>query len=195
MSLPQPQPQEKEYSFADYLTWPEDERWEIIDGKAYMHATPSPSHQEIAGGIFAQFYNYLLDKPCKVYPAPFCVRLTKGNEKRNQDIKKVVEPDITVVCDKSRIDGKGYNGAPDLIVEVMSPSSVKMDRFIKFNNYEKAGVKEYWIVDPGTKLVDVFTLQKNKRYGRPETYTEEDKIEVSIFSGLIIDLSLVFGKI
>jgi len=137
MSLPHPQ--EKEYSYADYLTWTENERWEIIDGIAYMQASPSPNHQKVSGGIFAQFYNYLLDKSCEVYSAPFCVRLTKGDEKRNEDVKKIVEPDVTVVCDKSKIDERGYNGAPDLIVEVMSPSSTKMDRFIKFNKYEKAG--------------------------------------------------------
>lgn len=193
--MPLPQPQENEYSYADYLTWPENERWEIIDGIAYMQAAPSPNHQRVSGELYRQFATYLLDKTCEVYPAPFCVRLTKGNEKRNEDVRKVVEPDVTVVCDKSKIDDKGCNGAPDLIVEVMSPTTAKMDKLIKFNKYETAGVKEYWIVDPNAKLVDVFVLQKNKRYGRPETYAEDNKIEVSIFPGFTIDLSIVFAKV
>jgi len=191
MPLPQ---EERKYTYADYLTWPEDERWEIIDGIAYMQAAPSPIHQEISGGIFAQLHNYLSGKPCRVYHAPFCVKLTNGDEKKNDDINKVVEPDITIVCDKSKIDEKGCNGAPDMIVEIMSPSSIKQDRFIKFNKYEKAGVKEYWIVEPEGKIVSVFVLQENQRYGRPEIYTEEDKIKVSIFPDLTIDLGVVFAS-
>jgi len=189
--MPLPQGEGK-YSYADYLTWSEDERWEIIDGIAYMQAAPSPIHQEISGGLFAQFHNYLSGKPCKVYPAPFCVKLMRDDEKNHEDIKKVVEPDITIVCDKSKLDDKGYNGAPDMIVEIMSPSSIKMDRFIKFNSYEKAGVREYWIVEPEGKLVSVFALQGDQRYGRPEIYTEDDKIKVSIFPDLIVDLKPVF---
>jgi Uma2 family endonuclease len=189
--MPLPQGEGK-YSYADYLTWSEDERWEIIDGIAYMQAAPSPIHQEISGGLFAQFHNYLSGKPCKVYPAPFCVKLMRDDEKNHEDIKKVVEPDITIVCDKSKLDDKGYNGAPDMIVEIMSPSSIKMDRFIKFNSYEKAGVREYWIVEPEGKLVSVFALQGDQRYGRPEIYTEDDKIKVSIFPDFIVDLKPVF---
>ncbi|ODA42097.1 Uma2 family endonuclease [Desulfosporosinus sp. BG] len=183
------------YSYADYLTWPEDERWEIIDGIAYMQSAPSPVHQEISGGLFAQFHNYLSDKPCKVYHAPFCVKLMTDDEKTNEDIKKVVEPDITVVCDQSKIDDKGYNGAPDMIVEIISPSSIKMDKFIKFNKYEKAGVKEYWIVEPEGKLVIVFTLQGDQRYGRPDIYSEDDEIKVSIFPDLVVNLKPVFDSI
>lgn len=192
MPLPQ---EERKHSYADYLTWPSEERWEIIDGIAYMQAAPSPAHQLISGELHRQFANYLQGKPCKVYPAPFCVRLTKGDEKNNEDINKVVEPDITLVCDKSKIDERGCNGAPDMIIEVMSPSSIKKDRVIKFNKYEKAGVREYWIVEPDVKIVSAFILQENGRYGRPEIYTEDEKIEVSIFPDLIIDLSSVFDTI
>jgi Uma2 family endonuclease len=187
--------QQEEYSYADYLTWPEGERWEIIDGIPYMQAAPSPAHQLISGELYRQLANYLQNKTCKAYPAPFCVRLTKGDEKKNEDIKKVVEPDISIVCDQSKIDEKGCNGAPDMIVEVISPSSVKMDRFIKFNKYEKAGVKEYWIVEPEAKLVSVFVLQENQRYGRPDIYTDTENIKVSILPDLVVDLKLVFEGI
>lgn len=194
MSLPQPQERE-EYSYADYLTWSEDERWEIVNGIAYMQAAPTPVHQEILTEILKQIAIYLTDKSCKVYPAPFCVRLTKWNEKKNENIKKVFEPDITIVCDKSKIDKEGCKGVPDMIIEILSPSSFKMDRVIKFNEYETAGVKEYWIVEPDGKIVSTFILQKDGRYGRTEIYTENDKIKVSIFPDLIIDLEPVFASI
>lgn len=191
MPLPSKNP-EKKYTYEDYLNWPEEERWEIIDGIAYMQAAPSRIHQEILMELSKQIANYLTGKPCKVYPVPFCVRLPKGDEKSDKDIKNVVEPDITIVCDPSKLDEKGCNGAPDMIIEIMSPSSGKKDRVEKFNKYEKAGVREYWVVEPDEKLVSVFVLQENKRYGRPEMYTDEDKVQVSIFPDLIIDLKSAF---
>ena len=191
--MPLPKSQEQKYSYVDYLTWGENERWEILDGIAYMQATPSRIHQEISGELFTQFHNYLSGKTCKVYHAPFCVRL--DNEKNDADIKNVVELDITIVCDSSKLDEKGCKGSPDMIIEIMSPSSGKKDRVEKYNKYEKAGVKEYWVVEPDEKLVSVFILQKNGRFGRTEMYTDEDKIKASIFSELEIDFSTVFNKI
>jgi len=189
MPLPQ---EEKIYTYEDYLNWPENERCEIIDGIAYMQAAPAPIHQEILMELSRQISNYLSGKPCKIYPAPFCVRLPMGDEKNEKEVKIIVEPDITIVCDKSKIDNRGCNGAPDMIVEILSPSSVKNDRIIKLNKYEKAGVKEYWIIEPDQKFVSVFLLQDNLRFSRPEMYSEEDKIKVSLFPDLIIDLSAVF---
>ncbi|WP_092335780.1 Uma2 family endonuclease [Desulfosporosinus hippei] len=182
----------KEYTFRDYLTYPEDERWEIIDGVPFMQASPTPVHQEVLTELVRQMANYLTDKPCKVFPAPFCVRLPLSTEKNEYEVKNIVEPDISIICDKAKIDDKGCNGAPDMIIEIISPSSIKMDRVVKFNKYEKAGVKEYWIVEPDQKLVSVFVLQINQRYGRTEIYTEDDKITVSIFPDLVIDLIDVF---
>lgn len=184
---------ELRYSYADYLTWDEKERWEILDGVPYMQAAPSRIHQEVSLSLLMFFANYLQGKPCKVYHAPFCVRLDA--EKNDKDIVNVVEPDITIVCDNSKLDDKGCKGSPDLIAEIISPSSVKIDRVDKFNKYEKAGIKEYWIVEPDQKIVSVFLLQSNGRYGRPEMYTNEDKIQVSIFPELEIDLKSVFDKI
>ena len=193
--MPVPQ-EERQYTYADYLAWPEDERVEIIDGVLYMQATPSPEHQEISMNLATQIAVYLKGKSCKVYAAPFSVRLlTKGDERKAEDVKKVVEPDITVVCDKSKIDNQGCKGIPDWIIEIISPSSIKHDRVTKFNQYEKAGVVEYWIVEPEGKILSVFLLQSDGRYGRPEIYTEEDKIIVSIFPDLTIDLSAVFPSI
>jgi len=190
--MPLPKSEQK-YSYADYLTWDENERWEILDGVPYMQAAPSRAHQEASGEIYRQYANYLHGKPCRVYHAPFCVRLDIAKE--DDDIKNVVEPDITIVCDISKLDERGCKGAPDMIIEVLSPSTGKNDRFIKFNKYEKAGVKVYWVVEPDQKLVSVFALQSNGRYGRPEMYTDEDTIKVSIFPDLEIDLRTVFKYI
>lgn len=182
----------QKYSYADYLTWDEGDRWEIIEGNLYMQATPSREHQSILGELHRQISNYLLDKTCKVYPAPFCVRLDTENDDKN--VKNVVEPDITIVCDESKLDEKGCKGTPDMIIEILSPSTAKNDRLFKFNKYEISGVKVYWIVEPDTKLVNVFTLQSNGRYGRPDIYSDEDTIKVAIFPDLEIDLNLVFNK-
>ena len=190
MVIPQ---EEKRFTYNDYLTWPEEERWEIIDGVPYMQAAPSPVHQEILAELVKQLGVYFTGKPCRVYPSPFCVRLPQGNEKNDNEIKTVVEPDISIVCDKSKIDETGCNGAPDLIIEIVSPASAKKDKVTKFNQYEKAGVTEYWVVEPEQKLVSVFLLQDNQRFSRPEMYTDEDMIQVGRFPELTVDLGLVFG--
>ena len=180
------------YSYADYLLWDDSERWELFDGVPYLQAAPSRLHQEISMELSTQFHNYLKDKLCKVFAAPFCVRL---DEKKDDDqVKNVVEPDITVVCNQDKLDDLGCKGAPDLIIEILSPSSGKQDKLIKFNRYESSGVKEYWIVEPEQKLVSVFVLQENQRYGRPEIYAEEDQIKVTIFKDLFIDLKPVFNR-
>jgi len=190
MSLPE---RKGVYTYEDYLNWPDEQRIELIDGQIYLLAPPSRIHQKISGEIYTQFSNYLKDKDCEVYYAPFGVRLPSANEKSDKEITTVVEPDIVVVCDKSKLDDEGCKGAPDLIVEITSPSTARIDKVEKFNLYEKHGVKEYWIVEPEIKLVTVFLLQENGRYGRPEVYTEEDKIKVSIFEDIVIDLKDVFN--
>jgi Uma2 family endonuclease len=190
-----PLPQEnKKYTYADYLTWPEEERWEIIDGVPYMQASPTWQHQALSRELLTQFSNYLKDKPCQVFAAPFDLRIPCGNEK-DEHTTNVFQPDILVVCDKKGLKGTGYYGVPSLIIEISSPSTARRDRVLKFNRYENAGVKEYWIVEPEGNFVNVFILQDNKRYGRPEAYTEENKVKVSIFPDLIIDLAPVFGSI
>jgi Uma2 family endonuclease len=189
--MTQPKP-EHTFSYADYLTWPEEQRWELLDGVPSLQATPSRIHQEISGELYRQLANYFRGKSSRVYHAPFCVRL--DGEKKDMEVKNVVEPDISIVCDRSKLDEKGCRGAPDLIIEIVSPSSGKLDKLIKFNKYEQAGVKEYWIVEPLEKLVSVFVLQTNGRYGRPETYTDEDTVKVSTLGDLTIDLPSVFPQ-
>ncbi|MCL6588721.1 MAG: Uma2 family endonuclease [Firmicutes bacterium] len=191
--MPQPQLGRNNYTYEDYLTWPEEERWEIIDGVPHMMAPPSRIHQEILGELFTQIHNYLKGKPCRVYSSPFGVRLPVGNEKSDHEITNVVEPDIVVVCDQSKLDDQGCKGAPDLIIEIVSPASVKNDLLKKFNLYEKAGVKEYWIVEPNGKIVTVFILGDNAQYGRQKVYSEDDEIQVNVLSDLKINLKPVFA--
>ena len=115
------------YTYADYLSWPDGERWEIIAGEPYsMSPAPSRQHQQILGALFAKFYYYLEDKACRVYPAPFDVRLFQENDKHDE-IDTVVQPDIVVVCDDKKLDDKGCQGAPDLIIEIISQSTAKKD--------------------------------------------------------------------
>ncbi|HWQ40860.1 MAG TPA: Uma2 family endonuclease, partial [Desulfosporosinus sp.] len=178
-------------TYADYLTWPENERWEIISGVAYMQSAPKWQHQSISSELHRQISNYLIDKPCRVFASPFDLCLAESNE-NDDEISNIVQPDIVVVCDDSKLRKTGYFGVPTLIIKISSPSTAQLDRVVKFNRYEKASVKEYWIVEADSKYINVFTLQENKRYGRPEAYTEEDKVQLSVFPDFTIDLKLVF---
>jgi len=188
--------EKRKYTYADYLKFPDDERWEIIDGIPYMQSAPTWQHQSISRELMLQFGEYLRNKQCQVFAAPFDLRLPGIEEKENdEDVTNVYQPDLLVVCDKSRLKGTGYYGVPSLVIEILSPSTVRTDRLLKFNIYEKVGVKEYWIVEPDTKLVNVFVLQDNNSYGRIELYTETDNVTVSIFPDLVVDLSKVFDTI
>lgn len=191
--MPIPQ-SDKKCTYADYLTLPENERWEIIDGVLYLQAAPSWQHQSISSELHRQIANYLLNSPCLVFASPFDLRFPEMNEK-DEETTFVVQPDITIVCNKEGLKGTGYNGTPSMVIEITSPSTSKSDRLFKFNRYEKAGVKEYWIVEPEVKIVSVFILQDNNRYGRPDVYSEEDQITVSIFPDLTVDLKPVFANI
>jgi Uma2 family endonuclease len=182
------------YTYGDYLTWNDDQRYEIIDGVVYnMVPAPSRRHQGISMELGRQLSNYLLDKKCEVYVAPFDVRLPEGNED-NEDIMTVVQPDLVVVCDLDKLDERGCKGAPDLIIEIISPDSGGRDKKIKRDLYEKHGVKEFWLVNYDEKTVEVYLLNDNKQYDKSVIYTDEDILPVSIFNDLEIDLKLVFKK-
>ena len=159
-----------------------------------MQSAPTWQHQSISSDLHRQIANYLVNNPCQVFASPFDLRLPETVE-RDEETTFVVQPDIVVICDKAGLKGTGYYGTPSLLIEITSPATGKMDRLYKFNKYEKAGVKEYWIVEPDLKIVSVFVLQDNKRYGRPEVYSEENQIKVSIFPDLTIDLNSVFQHI
>jgi Uma2 family endonuclease len=181
------------YRYKDYMNWSEAERWEIIDGVPYsMSPAPSRKHQKISGELFASMHNYLRGKSCEVYSAPFDVRLNI-NDEEDEDITNVVQPDISVICDSMKLDDKGCKGSPDLIMEIVSPSTLKRDLKEKFYLYERAGVREYWIVYPEEKTIVLYRLNESLKYGRPEVYSEEDKIKVGIFESLEINLNEIFA--
>lgn len=183
----------KKFSYKDYLTWINDkERWELIDGEAYdMSPAPNRGHQDISGFLFRSIGNYLDNKKCKVYAAPFDVRLP-GGLKADNDVDTVVQPDISVFCDKDKLDDRGANGAPDLVIEILSPSTASKDLKEKFFLYEMVGVKEYWIVDPSNKTLSVFILNEDGKYERGVVYAGEDLLKTILFEGLEIKMEEVF---
>lgn len=183
----------KLYIYADYLTYPEGERIEIIDGQIYnMSPAPSRIHQEIIIELSAEIRNYIKahNGTCKVYPAPFDVILKTENEDLINS-KNIVQPDISVICDKNKLTDKGCTGSPDMIVEVVSPFNPSSDYVRKLSLYENFKVREYWIVNPANKTILVYTLDKTNQYAAPESYNFKDKVKVSIFDNLEIDFSLI----
>jgi Uma2 family endonuclease len=189
-----PLPAEKErYTFADCLTWDERERIELIHGEAFMMAPPSRIHQKICVSITSQLYSYLEGKTCEVYAAPFAVRLFEENGDAPEDVDTMVEPDISVVCDPNKLDDHGCKGAPDLVIEILSPSTRRHDRLVKFNLYQQAGVREYWLVEPDSQSIQVFTLTGGLL--RPhEDYGKGDTAKVEVLEDCAIDLSRVFAE-
>lgn len=191
MALPVEKPR---YTFADVLTWDESERAEIIDGEVVMMAPPpSSTHQEISMELSSQLHTYLKGKKCKVYAAPFAVRLFEMDGDNPEDIDTMVEPDISIVCDPGKIDKHGCKGAPDMVVEILSPATQRHDRFTKFSLYQRAGVREYWIVDPDSKTVQSFILEDG-HYSVKEFGTAGDKMTVNVLEDCIIDLSELFPE-
>jgi len=156
---PAQQTQAQRFTYADYCQWPEDERWELIEGVAYaMAPAPTRPHQGVAGEIFRQIANFLEGKPCQVYFAPFDVRLPEPSE-ADEETETVVQPDILVVCDEKKLDDRGCKGAPDWIIEVLSPSTASRDHVEKKALYEKHGVREYWLVHPTDRILTRYRLE------------------------------------
>lgn len=187
-------PQEKKYyTYDDYLNWDENERIELIDGEPVMQASPSRRHQEVSGEIFRQIANYLEGKKCKVYAAPFAVRLFEKDGDQPGPLDTVFEPDITVVCDQSKLDDHGCKGAPDMVAEILSPSTARYDMVAKLNQYQRAGVKEYWIVSPESKTVQVFILTDGL-FRVHDAYTAADIAKLNVLDGCFIELSRVFAE-
>lgn len=156
------------YCYADYLTWPDDQRYELIDGEVYCMAPPAPelSHQDLAGEVFRQVANALLGKPCRAFIAPMDVRLPRQNEADDR-IDTVVQPDVFVVCDPNKLGRRGVRGAPDWILEVLSPSTAGRDQIKKRQLYERCGIKEYWLAHPVDRVLTIYRLE-NGQYGKPD---------------------------
>lgn len=184
---------DEKFTYADYLGWGDEERWELIAGTAYnMSPAPSRIHQDVSMNLSILFSVYLKEKNCKVYAAPFDVRLTHDLNMSDREIENVVQPDISIICTPEMLDERGCKGVPDLIVEILSPSTAGKDIKEKFSLYEKFGVKEYWVVYPHETIVEIFSINENGLYSRPKMFSREDTISVEMLGELEIDLSKVF---
>jgi Uma2 family endonuclease len=181
---------DRRFTYADYKAWELDagERYELIRGKAYAMSAPNDFHQAISGEIFRQIANFLHGKPCKARPAPYDVRLFYEEDEGDDT---VVQPDISVMCDEKKRGTEGCRGAPDLIVEILSPSNTSEEYVRKFNLYLKAGVREYWVVAPELKTLQIFELQDGAYRGT--VYDSAAVVSSKVLEGLSITLSDVFA--
>jgi len=180
------------YSYADYLTWDIDHMVELIKGKVFKQAAAAPRriHQELVLKIGSQLSEHLKGKKCKAYIAPFDVRLPVKS-KKHEDIRTVVQPDICVICDLEKLDELGCVGAPDLIMEILSPSNNKKELQNKYEVYEESGVKEYWIIHPYEKTLLVYTLTDGK-YISSKLFTLGDHVSSRCIEGFVLDLDELF---
>jgi Uma2 family endonuclease len=179
-----------EFTYKDYMSWPESERWQLLDGVAYAMAPPSSFHQRMVAEISRQFGNQLLGKKCQVLPGPVGLRLPKDQES-DDFIRTVFEPDLAVVCDAKKIDRAGIRGAPDLVIEVLSPSTAAFDQINKRDIYANAGVKELWLVDPESGVFTIYRQASEGVFAAPEFRAPEGVLDVVAVAGLHIDLELV----
>ncbi|MDP2751075.1 MAG: Uma2 family endonuclease [Rhodocyclaceae bacterium] len=176
---------DKHYTYADYRSWPESPRYELVDGVAYAMSSPRRRHQEVLGEIFRQVANALEGRPCRPYIAPLDVRLSNADEADDR-VDTVVQPDLMVVCDPDKLDELGCRGAPDWIIEVLSPSTASHDHILKRRVYERAGVREYWIAHPVDGIVTIYALNAGN-YGKPEVVEMKGVLSVAILPEVAID--------
>lgn len=193
----------KLYTYSDYITWNDGKRYELIDGVAYemdapprselidgipfILSAPTRRHQEILFELAVQLRNFLKGKPCKVYVAPFDIHFNADGADNT-----VLQPDISIICDHSKLTDAGCNGAPDLAIEILSPSTTQRDRLVKLKVYEKYGVREYWIVEPENNAVTVYTLENGRYF--VNVHTEAGTVPVNILDGCVIDLTEIFSE-
>ncbi|MCI5194649.1 MAG: Uma2 family endonuclease [Candidatus Electrothrix sp. AW5] len=200
-----PQQSQTAYSYADYTSWDDQERWELINGEAWaMSPAPSRLHQAVLSRIFYALFDHFKEKNCEVYPAPFDVRLPDTPKTKTADdtediaITTVVQPDISVICDRKKLDDRGCVGAPDLIIEILSPSTAAKDLKVKRLLYEQHGVTEYWLLHPTDKIAMLYTLINNSQnsqesqYGKARVVDCNDVLTSDQFDQLQIALASVF---
>lgn len=186
----------KQYTYSDYLTWQFTERIELIKGWIYkMSPAPKRKHQEVLSNLHLGIARYIHKKKCKIYLAPFDVRLIKDKGK-NSEIETVVQPDISIICDKSKLDERGCVGSPDLVIEILSLSTSKKDYGVKFDLYEENGVKEYWIVNPELNSIEIYSLENQKYILFKEFIEKEEdqKIQGKLFPNLSLDIKDIFEE-
>ena len=180
------------YTYADYMAWKFKERLELFRGKIFKMGAPNMNHQVVGGNLYNQFYNHLKGKTCRVFIAAFDVRLPVKNRKKDDEITTVVQPDVCIFCDPSKLDDRGACGAPDLAIETLSPGNRKDELRMKYEVYEEAGVKEYWIADPARKAVLVYLLQPDGKFSIPEIFSGRDQLAAQCVPGLKFNINEIF---
>ncbi len=187
-------PVHRPHTYADLQRWPADERWELIEGEAYAMTGPSWQHQRVSSNLVTQLNLHFSAHGCRVFHAPFDVRLARGSE-LDDAIETVVQPDISVVCDKTKLDSRGCRGAPELVIEILSPSTAARDHLTKRALYERHGVREYWLVHPLDRILTVYRRSDNagvEPFGPVELLAATGKLASSSFPGLEVDWDAVF---
>lgn len=182
------------YTYADYLKWKIEERLELFKGRIFKLSAPNTKHQVILGDLHVALRKELSSHRCTVFMAPFDVRLPVKNKKKDNEITTVVQPDLCVVCDNEKIDERGCCGAPDLVVEILSPGNSRKEVKLKFDLYEEAGVKEYWIVNPVEQNFVVYCLNDAGKFGGGKMYADGDTIKSFAVEGLKIYVSDIFNN-
>jgi Uma2 family endonuclease len=183
----------KQYTYADYLTWRFNERVELIKGWVLkMSPGPNRKHQEIVGEMHLALGNFLHQKPCKVFLSPFDVRLPVSSKVGKHDT--VVQPDITVVCDEQKLDQQGCMGAPDIVIEILSPGNSKREMKDKFDIYQESKITEYWLIDPIREFAIIYTLDDQENYVGSRTYTSGDTLTSSVLNDFKFELNAIFDN-
>lgn len=183
------------FTYRHYLTWPDEERWELIDGIAWaMSPAPLTVHQELLTRLFGRLSACLSGKPCRLFVAPFDVLLPSSGE-ADEEVDTVVQPDLLVYCDAAKITRRGGRGAPDFIIEILSPRSAKKDFGEKFELYEKRGVREYWIVDPAAKAIHAWALGPDGSYGEERIVEEAESLGSVALAGFEVDAGGLFREL
>ena len=181
------------YTYEDYLTWSDEERCELIHGQVYNMTAPSTLHQRVSMELCIQLGQHFRNTGCQVFAAPFDVRLPEKQEAESQT-SNIVQPDISVICDKTKIDEKGCRGAPDWIIEILSPSTAAKDHIQKLALYERHGVKSYWLIHPTDKLVTMYQQLSSNTYGKPKIVEAKNTITVDLFPELTLNWQLIFPE-
>jgi Uma2 family endonuclease len=184
-------PVERPHTYGDIRAWGDETRWELIDGQAYAMAGPNRLHQHVLTRLLLQLVPYFDGRGCQVVPAPFDVRLPYGDE-ADDEVQTVVQPDIVVVCDRSKLDDRGCRGAPDVVIEVLSPSTAGRDQVIKRAIYERHGVGQYWLVHPTDRVVTIYRRGSEGGFSTPEIFEARGIVPIQGHEGLELDWDRAF---
>ena len=185
---------EKIFTYGDYRTWPPEERWELIDGVPRAMTAPSINHQDIVLKLGRQFDEQLEGKPCRPFIAPIDILLPKGDEV-DDEVIQVVQPDLAIYCDDKKIRPKNCRGAPDLAVDILSVSTSSFDHLRKKAIYERAGVREYWLVHPDEGVITIYVREPSGKFGPSRVFSRDDSVETSILPGVVINFPKVYARI